>query len=386
MSDPQDERPSSKESKVGEVRRVGRKDRKQRLTPTGPLFPPEESSDTDDSASEEKKPPDVIETHAESSPLPFDTLSKASPSFSPPTNEVIEEDYDDEAEALEEADFQFSPFARPVPSAPTAERFPPLAPDVEPAQKPPFVNKRPPTATKSPRKRRRGNWRHDVIAAIFALATLVTCGFYSWIWQNPYSAQNPFALATPYIEITATPDPDLVRQAIATDRAESLSVALEDVTSEPTNGLLNESTAEITPETTEIVTATPIQIGGTLPFTVNEGNTLYIPNANGVGCNWASIAGIVTGINGEALNGYGVQINDAENPNGIQDRVYSGGALTFGDGGFELVLGGAPVEGRYTVQLFSPAGVPLSDVFFVITSNRCDQNVVVITFEQVREF
>ena len=101
-----------------------------------------------------------------------------------------------------------------------------------------------------------------------------------------------------------------------------------------------------------------------------------------MGCNWASI----TGINGEALNGYGVQINDAENPNVIQDRVYSGGALTFGDGGFELVLGGAPVEGRYRVQLFSPASVPLSDVFFAITSNRCDQNVVVITFEQVREF
>ncbi len=70
----------------------------------------------------------------------------------------------------------------------------------------------------------------------------------------------------------------------------------------------------------------------------------YIPiwAANGM-CNWASIAGIVTRIKGEALNDYGVQINDAENPNGIQDRVYSGGALTFGDGGFELVLGGAPV-------------------------------------------
>lgn len=322
---------------------------------------------------------------------PLDTTPPAAPATAPPLSpedfsETLSDESRDDDLAADHVRFQRppAPLSAPRQITPPEERFPPVAPRVaqQLAPLPPPPRPTAPTATTARRRRYRGNWRHDVIAALFLLATLGVGAFYVWIWQNPFSPANPFALPTPFIEVTATPDPAALRAAIATERAENLAAALAEVTAEP----------PLTPETTALLlptadqTATPIQVSGALPFALDEVGIVYNANDNGLGCNWASIAGRVIGQDGQPLNGYGIQINDTANPAGLRNRVYSGAAQTFGAGGFELVLGGAPVEGQFSVQLFSQAGVPLSDVFRVVTSNRCDQNVLLLTFVQIRGF
>jgi len=111
---------------------------------------------------------------------------------------------------------------------------------------------------------------------------------------------------------------------------------------------------------------------------------LYAPNNNGTGCNWASIAGSVTDTDGLPLNNYGVQIRHvADN---LDVKVFSGSALTFGPGGFELAIGGTPQAGEFVVQLFSPAGAPVSEEYTVMTRDTCEENVAVLRFVQVQAF
>lgn len=355
----------------GGVRRVGWKDRKQRLDPVRPLLPEDDAP---------AAPPAPSDSSAEEAPL-----TAASEAVLPAgVPDDVPDAPDDAPDALEiagppEPPADHAPFLPPAPAARRtheSERFPPTAPPPAPVRRRAAA---PPRTAR--RQRYRGSWRHDVVAVLFLVATVALGVFYGWVWQNPYAPENPFALPTPYIFVTATPDAAAVRSALATERAENLAAALAQ-TPFPT------VTPESTPEapTSQSATTTPLQISGALPFAPDPAGVTYAANDNGLGCNWSSIAGRVFGLDGQPLDGYGVQINDLTNSAGVRSRVYSGAAQQFGAGGFELPLGGAPLEGQYSVQLFSQAGVPLSDLFTVITSSRCEQNVALVTFIQLRAF
>lgn len=190
----------------------------------------------------------------------------------------------------------------------------------------------------------------NLLTVVFLLGTIVVGGLVALIAVNPNTPLNPFPPFTPLpIFITATFLP-------------------------PTT----------TPEGTFAPTATftplAIDAGGTnqTAFTfmlVNE-QPIYAPNANAEGCNWSSIAGTITDKSGTALDGYRVHIFG----NGIDDTVFSGAAITFGAGGFELFLNGTAQEQSYTVQLLSPQREPLSPAYSVTTRAICDQNVAVLAF------
>ena len=51
----------------------------------------------------------------------------------------------------------------------------------------------------------------------------------------------------------------------------------------------------------------------------------------------------VADVGGQPLNGYRVRITSPEDAS-LDESVFSGSTLTFGAGGFELPLGGAPQE------------------------------------------
>jgi len=242
---------------------------------------------------------------------------------------------------------------------PQAERYPPIptADDLK-RDDTPIVDQ--PQVQSEPyadrRRRRPGNWRHDLVAFIFAIATVGLCGTYAIIWNDPWTAINPLAPATEFYFVTETPDPLAVANAAVT------------------------ATALAQP--TEVGFAAQGSFSG-LPFVITDAGVLYTPNGNGSGCDWASIGGTVTGLNGEPLNGFRVRITDAENPDQFQVEVFSGAVVTFGDGGFEYPLGNTPRAGRYDVQLFSSAGAPLSDAYRIVTRDRCEENVAIVTFVQV---
>jgi hypothetical protein len=203
-------------------------------------------------------------------------------------------------------------------------------------------------------RRRGGDWRHNLVALLFFIGTLMLCGYYAIIWNNPWTPLNPLAPPTEFYLVTETPDPFAAMNATAT------AAAL--ITPTPVSGLSSFSG---------------------LPFSMAESGVIYMPNSNASGCNWASIAGTVTGLNGEPLNGYRINITDAVDPERLSVEVFSGAVQSFGAGGFEYTLGSAPRAGRYDVQLFNPAGVPLSDVYRIVTHDNCDQNVAVVNFIQI---
>lgn len=344
------------EQKRFSIRRFGRKDRKRRLESSGPLLP-----ETDFAASPAEHSADDVPS---TDPLPFDPMADASDAAD------VSGEVDAALSAVGElddssllADFEVAllhpaedgtdkPAPEPLVDYPPGERFPPLNPNAQSSEKP--VTK----STAPPRKRRPA--RQDVIALLFFLGTMGLIAYFVTLWQNPYSALNPLPPPTTYVEVTITPLPTLPPTP----------------TDEPTVG----PTPTFTPLAgfAQEDTATPSPFA----FVLAETGVIYVPNDNGKGCDWSSIAGTVTNMQGEALDGYGIQVTGET----LEEKVFSGTALTFGEGGFELFLNGVPQQAQYFVQLFSPTGAPLSDRFSVITSDQCEQNVAVIRFVQQHPF
>ena len=279
------------------------------------------------------------------------------------------------AEALE--DSLRNPIA-PVVYTPEAQRFPPTQPALEGDDYPARVEDGAPARKE---KRFRGDWRHDLIALFFLLATIALCGYYVAFWGDPYGAWNPLAKPTPFVLVTWTPDVIEVVNLSGTQTAEAIPTATS-LAPEATAFPQAATTLPETVSTTVRITAAPLL----MPFTLADPGVIYAPNANGRGCNWASIAGTVTDLQGQALDGYIVQIVDARAPDRLNVQVFSGAALTFGAGGFEFNLGGSPREGEYIIRLLSPTGIPVSDEFLIFTRNVCSENVVIVNFVQILDF
>lgn len=252
---------------------------------------------------------------------------------------------DTDADALENLS-QLSPEdVRPLVITPPEERFPPLnlgqraAPQPQPAAEP-----------SSPDNRRKN------LAAIMGLIGVVVVGiWYAVIWVNPQSVLNPLPPVTPFMVVTATPG-----SAPAAAQIEATPI----------------------PVNTPQLSQPEPQPDAPFPFVLAETGVIYIANENGMGCDWMSIAGSVTGLDGVPLDGYGIRITGDD----LNERVFSGSTQTFGAGGFELPLGGAPQAGTFDVQLFTAQGAPLSDVYTVETRADCASNVAIVNFLQIRDF
>lgn len=229
---------------------------------------------------------------------------------------------------------------RPARPGAPGERYPPLPHEMPPEQ--------PASHRPTPRpvvRRRRGSWRYNLLSLLFLLGTGLLIAYFVMVWRDPYNITlNPLAPPTPFVVVTWTPAPEVSAPQAAAPPLIDLP-----------------------------------------PFAMSEGGVRYTANSNSEACNWASIAGTVTGIDGEALNGLVISTADAENPADAPMRVYSGASLAFGAGGYEVLLGGAPVSRTYRVQLLSAAGAPLSPVYTITTRDTCEENVARLDFVQLGE-
>jgi len=314
------------DDKTPPVRRVGAKDRKQRLDPPAPLIPAEDPADL---------PDDLASLAAEVVPL--------EPLPPPPTRE----------------------------KADTAERFPPVRDTYDAADDAATTSQSATPAT----GQRGGNWLHNLIAFIFLLATVALCGYYVTLWNNPYSALNPLSPATPFIIVSETPD----FVAIATYEANLTQVA-----SQPTmvpTVIASPTPVEIAATPTPDTQPEPVQ--PQTVFTLVDEGVQYRENNNGRGCNYASIAGSVETSTGRGLDGYLLQVIDVEEPDLFTVEFLSGSAVGRGPGGFEQRLGNSPRERGYTIQVFDSDRTPLSEPFLIFTRDSCDENVAYVKFVQV---
>ncbi len=280
------------------------------------------------------------------------------------------------------------------PPPPPGERYPPV--EAASPQSPP----RPRQAVKirPAQARRRGRLLTGVIIAAVVLLIGLAVAYVAFIVRNPYSRLNPLPPPTPLpILVTATflPPTETVPPTLTpvlteaeAEAASGTAVAgavistpspITDATEAVTSGGAAAS-ANSAPDSSAANTTS-----STPPFQfVDPPGVLYTPNGNGRECEWSSIAGIVQGLDGEPVNGLRVRFTDQTT--GEENTVFTGSSTTFGDGGFELPLGNTPQVNGYFVQLFSEAGAPLSEELTVVTSERCDQNVTIVTFEQTQPY
>lgn len=224
---------------------------------------------------------------------------------------------------------------------PLEERFPPVDPAIYTPQ---HAARSPRQAQRETRQRaqRRRARRYNLVTALALLASVLTLAWVMLVYQQPQTALNPFAPPVEVVYVTVTPLPGAI-------------------------------SAPPQPTPSEIAVTEG-------PAFVLSGGLRYEANANVRGCEWASIAGNVTGLKGEGVPGLAVQVRGEE----LEERAFTGSALTFGDGGYELTLGDAPRAADYEVQLVTAQGEPLSDALTITTRDACDANVVRLDFAQVR--
>lgn len=306
------------------VRRFGRRDQKNRLEKPSNLFPVDESDFVED-------------FKADKVDFDFDSLDLP----------------DNDAEALQMLSSLRDEVKAPV-ITPQAERYPPIAPTSR-KQTSKSVPKQKVVAPQNKVK----NAFYNLLTLIFIGATCALVFWFVQVWNEPQSALNPFPPPTPFVVITANPNSDnntgAIEIAATPDESGQIFVVITD-----------------TPMPTVDATASPF------PF-INQ-PVLYAPNSNELGCNWWSIAGTVTDLNGNPLSGYRIRITGED----VSEAVFSGASQAFGAGGYELPLIGTPQEAAFVVQLFSAQDAPLSDEIFVSTRADCDGNVTLVNFIQNR--
>lgn len=128
-------------------------------------------------------------------------------------------------------------------------------------------------------------------------------------------------------------------------------------------------------------TATPTPTRSAYPFTKTDNSPFYLQNfANNAGCGWLGIAGEVLDLNRNPvpLDSYRVHVWGS----GIDERVVVGGAPSYGPSGWEQFVFDSPVMRDYNVQLESPNGTAVSQIYRVQTRPNCNENLLQIDFVQ----
>lgn len=227
---------------------------------------------------------------------------------------------------------------KPNAITPEEERFPPVAPP-----KPTPKTRKPATRAVKPAPKPKRTGLYNVITLLALIGIVAWGGIFAVVWSQPDSWLNPFPPEPKFVYVTATPGSEL-----------------------------------LAPTLVATVPPVPVVIDSEgYPFVMSD-SVLYAPNGNGLECAWGSIAGSITARDGSPLSGYRVRVIG----NGLDEVAFSGAALTFGPGGYEMPLGSVPQAQDYTVQLFSPQGAPLSPAYPVATQAECEQNVAVVNFQE----
>lgn len=141
-------------------------------------------------------------------------------------------------------------------------------------------------------------------------------------------------------------------------------------------------TATNTPtETPPGPTPTTSPTRSAFPFTKSDISPIYLQNfANTAGCDWLGIAGEVLDLsrNPVASGSFKVHVWGS----GIDARLIVGTAPAYSPSGWEQFVFNKPEIRDYNIQLESPSGTAVSEVYSVQTRASCNQNLLRFDFVQ----
>lgn len=158
-------------------------------------------------------------------------------------------------------------------------------------------------------------------------------------------------------------------------------------TAVPTATSIKTNTPTIPPSATAIVTAAPTSL--VYPFAVQAGSPVMIQNFvnSSAGCNWQGIAGQVFDPDGSPIKNIVVKAGGTWNGTSVSLVGMTGAATSYGEGGYELVLGTKVVTSNQTVwvQLYDLSGNTLSNKVFISTTADCTKNLVLLNFKAISD-
>jgi hypothetical protein len=139
-------------------------------------------------------------------------------------------------------------------------------------------------------------------------------------------------------------------------------------------------TATIT-ATAGTTTATVTATRAPFDYILRQDEIVYTSNfANPFGCNWAGVAGTVFDLSGSHKLDVAIHLVG----NGLDTKVTSGSTTAYGTSGWEVKIADAPVNLVYQVRLETSDGTALSDFVTVQMIPECNQNLVLIVFDQIQ--
>ncbi|MDX2160388.1 MAG: hypothetical protein SF162_03590 [bacterium] len=235
-------------------------------------------------------------------------------------------------------------------------------------------------------RKRRTRFAYNVLALLFLVGAGAVCAVYSSIWNDPFSALNPFPPDTPFPQVlTATPAmlPSVTPTTTRTPRpTATITQTPTPTTPAPTLTFTPISLEQLqlgTPDAPADPNTDAGEPAATPSAFALQNRVIYLTNPDGRGgCRWSSITGTVTDGSGGAIIGYGVRVVGGD---GIDQTVATGSVPSAGPGGFEMLLGTVAVDAEYTVQLIDPSGNPVSQAYPVSTRSDCAFNIAVVRFQ-----
>ncbi|GAB4555687.1 MAG: hypothetical protein OHK0023_27200 [Anaerolineae bacterium] len=242
----------------------------------------------------------------------------------------------------------------------------------------------------------------DLITATFLLLSVAVIAYTVILIANPRSPLNPFPPPSPLpVLVLASPVPTDTPAATFTPEPPTPTIP----TATPTETATSTPTATPTETSTPTPSSTPVVGVNTLPpgTTITASAATLDPNASPVSsfpfslktiryeanqgneaCRWQSLAGIVLNLAGQPRSreegNLTIRITSADG--NIDEFHYTGEAPKFGESGFEAFLGTTPRVGDYSVQLLNVLGAPVSEKVTVQTRDTCEENVVIVEFQQ----
>lgn len=253
----------------------------------------------------------------------------------------------------------------------------------------------------------------NALAALLLIVSLAAVGAFAVVFLVPGLVENPFAaifeadraaaeivpptvaVAAALPTVTSTPSPLPLQPTWTPPQPQPTATPLPQNTQPPTNTPspiptfpsktptpTNTPTPSNTPTATPTgPTPTPSSTRSAFPFTKTDNSPFYLQNyANEAGCDWLGIAGEVLDLNRNPVppGSYVVHVWDS----GIDERLSVGSAPAYSPSGWEQFLFDAPVIRDYNVQLETPNGTAVSQIYRVQTRASCNQNLLRLDFVQ----